>query len=86
MSVAAAVDGVGVCAGAKVAKLAIATNNEIAYEYAFLGDKEQSFAWLDKARAEKSGALENIKIVHPLEQWHSDPRYSTLLKQLGLPQ
>ena len=59
---------------------------EIAYEYAFLGDKEQSFAWLDKARAEKSGALENIKIVHPLEQWHSDPRYSALLKQLGLPQ
>ena len=59
---------------------------EIAYEYAFLGDKEQSFAWLDKARAEKSGALENIKIVHPLEQWHSDPRFSALLKQLGLPQ
>jgi serine/threonine protein kinase/Tfp pilus assembly protein PilF len=59
---------------------------EIAYEYAFLGDKEQSFAWLDKARAEKSGALQSIKIVHPLEQWHSDPRYSTLLKQLGLPQ
>src|ERR1700756_535376 len=59
---------------------------EIAYAYAFLGDKEQSFAWLDKARAEKSGALENIKIVHPLEQWHSDPRFSALLKQLGLPQ
>ena len=59
---------------------------EIAYEYAFLGDKEQSFAWLDKARAEKSGALENIKIIRPLEQWHSDPRYSALLKQLGLPQ
>jgi serine/threonine protein kinase/Tfp pilus assembly protein PilF len=59
---------------------------EIAYEYAFLGDKEQSFAWLDKARVEKSGALENIKIIRPLEQWHSDPRYSTLLKQLGLPQ
>ena len=59
---------------------------EIAYAYAFLGDKEQSFAWLDKARVEKSGALENIKIIRPLEQWHSDPRYSALLKQLGLPQ
>jgi serine/threonine protein kinase len=59
---------------------------EIAYDYAFLGDKEQTFAWLDKARAEKSGALENIKIILPLEQWHSDPRYSNLLKQLGLPQ
>jgi tetratricopeptide (TPR) repeat protein len=59
---------------------------EIAYAYAFLGDKEQSFAWLDKARVEKSGALENIKIIRPLQQWHSDPRYSALLKQLGLPQ
>jgi TolB-like protein len=59
---------------------------EIAYDYASIGDKEQTFAWLEKARAEKSGALENIKIVRPLEQWHSDPRYSDLLKQLGLPQ
>lgn len=59
---------------------------EIADDYAALGDKEQTFAWLDKARAEKSGGLENIKIVRPLEQWHSDPRYVELLKQLGLPQ
>ena len=59
---------------------------EIAYDYAFLGDKEETFAWLQKARAEKSGALESIKIVRPLEQWHSDPRYVDLLKQLGLPQ
>ena len=59
---------------------------EIAYDYAELGDKEQTFAWLDKARAEKSSELENIKIVRPLEQWHNDPRYTGLLKQLGLPQ
>jgi len=58
---------------------------EIAYEYAYVGDREQTFAWLDKARAEKSSALENLKIVRSLEQWHSDPRYSDLLKQLGLP-
>lgn len=59
---------------------------EIAYDYAEIGDKEQTFAWLDKARAEKSGALESIKIIRPLDQWHSDPRYSALLKQLGLPE
>jgi len=59
---------------------------EIAYEYAYLGDKEQTFAWLEKARAEKAGALESIKTLRPLEQWHSDPRYSDLLKGLGLPQ
>jgi eukaryotic-like serine/threonine-protein kinase len=60
--------------------------SEIAYLYAALGDKEQAFAWLDKARAEKSGGLESVKIVRALDQWHSDPRYIDLLKQLGLPQ
>lgn len=59
---------------------------EIAYDYAFLGDKEQTFAWLDKAQGEKSGQLENIKVVRELEQWHKDPRYVALLKRLGLPQ
>ena len=60
--------------------------SEIAYLYALLGDKEQTFAWLDKARAEKAGGLEPVKIVRALDQWHSDPRYIDLLKQLGLPQ
>ncbi len=59
---------------------------EIAYLYAQLGDKEQTFAWLDKARAERAGGLEAIKIVRALEPWHSDPRYVALLKDLGLPQ
>jgi len=58
----------------------------IAYDYSFLGDKEQTFAWLDKARAEKSGQLQNIKVVRSLDPFHSDPRYRDLLKQLGLPQ
>jgi eukaryotic-like serine/threonine-protein kinase len=60
--------------------------SEIAYLYALLGDKEQTFTWLDKARAEKAGGLEPVKIVHALDQWHSDPRYVALLKDLGLPQ
>jgi tetratricopeptide (TPR) repeat protein len=59
---------------------------EIAYLYASLGDKEQAFAWLDKARAEKSSGVEPVKIVRVLDQWHNDPRYIDLLKQMGLPQ
>ncbi len=59
---------------------------EIAYLYASIGDKEQAFAWLDKARAEKSSGVEPVKIVKALDQWHNDPRYIDLLKQLGLPQ
>jgi serine/threonine protein kinase/cytochrome c-type biogenesis protein CcmH/NrfG len=60
--------------------------SEIAYLYAFLGDKEQTFTWLEKARVERSGGLEPVKIVRALDKWHSDPRYIALLKDLGLPQ
>jgi tetratricopeptide (TPR) repeat protein len=70
----------------QLAKRRYADPSEIAYLYAQLGDKEQTFAWLDKARAEKSGGLEPVKIVRALDQWHGDPRYIDLLKQLGLPQ
>jgi serine/threonine protein kinase/tetratricopeptide (TPR) repeat protein len=70
----------------QLAKRRYADPSEIAYLYAQLGDKEQAFAWLDKARAEKSGGLEPVKVVRALEQWHSDPRYVDLLKSLGLPQ
>ena len=59
---------------------------DIAFRYAELGDKEQTFAWLDKALAEKSGQLEFIKVFRPLDPWHSDPRYIELLKKMGLPQ
>ncbi|MGA9799310.1 MAG: tetratricopeptide repeat protein [Terriglobales bacterium] len=60
--------------------------SEIAYLYASLGDKEQCFAWLDQARAERAGGLEPVKIIRALDQWHGDPRYVALLKELGLPQ
>jgi serine/threonine protein kinase/Tfp pilus assembly protein PilF len=57
---------------------------DIAYLYAAVGDKEQTFVWLDKAVAEKAGGLENIKSTPELDPWHSDPRYLDLLKRLGL--
>ena len=44
---------------------------EIAYLYASIGDKEQTFAWLDKARAEKSsgaGARQNRPGPGPVAQ------------------
>jgi hypothetical protein len=56
----------------------------IAYDCAEMGDKEQTFAWLDKALAERSGGLEGIMTVRSLDKWHSDPRYVQLLKQMNL--
>ena len=51
----------------------------IAYESAILGDKEQTFFWLQKAYSERSGGLQFIKIAKPLEPFRSDPRYVDLL-------
>jgi serine/threonine protein kinase/Tfp pilus assembly protein PilF len=59
---------------------------EIAANYAAIGDKDQAFAWLDKAYAEKSDLLAWIKIIVPFDSIRSDPRYPALLKKMGLPQ
>lgn len=57
---------------------------DIAYDYADLGDKEQTFIWLDKALTDKAGGLEVVKIVPSLDPWRSDPCYLDLLKRMGL--
>jgi Tfp pilus assembly protein PilF len=56
----------------------------IGYDYAELGDKEQAFFWLDKAFAESAGGLQVLKAVPSMDQWHSEPKYLHLLKQLNL--
>ena len=58
----------------------------IAFDYALIGDKEQAFAWLEKAYAEKAGSQQYLKIAHPLDALRSDPRFVNLLKRMGLPQ
>src|SRR2546429_852394 len=58
----------------------------IAYCYAELGDRDQTFAWLDKAMAEKSDGLERLKVVRAMDPLRTDPRYIELLKKMGLPQ
>ena len=57
----------------------------IGYQYAKLGDKDQAFAWLEKAYTEKAGSLQNIKIAPSLDSLYADPRYSNLLNRMGLP-
>jgi hypothetical protein len=54
-------------------------------QYAFLGEREQAFTWLEKAYAEKSGFIMYLK-SHPwFDSLRSDPRYTDLLKRMGLP-
>lgn len=63
--------------------------NESAYQvaeaYAFRGDTEKAFEWLERAYAARDGGLSEIKGDPFLRRIESDPRYSLFLKRLGLP-
>ena len=61
-------------------------SSDIAYTYARLGDKDQAFFWLEKAYSQKAEGLQFIKVANPMDPFRSDPRYTDLLKRMGLPQ
>jgi TolB-like protein/Tfp pilus assembly protein PilF len=58
----------------------------IALNYAAMGEKDQAFAWLEKAAAEKSAFIGYLKVDPHYDSLRSDPRYAALLKRMGLPQ
>jgi tetratricopeptide (TPR) repeat protein len=58
----------------------------IGFIYAKAGDKDQAFAWLEKALKEKSDASQYLKTNHLADSLRSDPRYADMLKRMGMPQ
>ena len=52
--------------------------------YAGLGKKDDAFAWLEKAYADRSMVLAQINIDPDFESLHSDARYGDLLRRMGL--
>ncbi len=57
----------------------------IAWIYIGLGDKDKAFVWLDKAFAERSGGLRQIKTDPIYDPLRSDPRFTDLLRRMKLP-
>jgi tetratricopeptide (TPR) repeat protein len=49
-----------------------------------LGDKDAAFRWLQVARDERSGSLILMKIVPYWDPLRSDPRFASLLHDVGL--
>ncbi len=56
-----------------------------AADYAMLGEKDAAFAALDKAFVSRAGVVD-INVDPRLENIRSDPRYTDLLRRVGLPQ
>jgi TolB-like protein/Tfp pilus assembly protein PilF len=55
------------------------------WAYAGLGDKDEAFAWLEKAYAERRGRLASLQVEPMLEPLRTDPRFSDLARRVGLP-
>ena len=58
----------------------------IAALYSDLGDKDQAFRWLDTAYQERDWQLEGLKTDFYLDSLRSDPRFTELVRKVGLPQ
>ena len=57
----------------------------IAEVFAVLGEKDQTFVWLEKALRERDPRLiESLKNQHRFDPVRSDPRFTDLLRRIGL--
>jgi tetratricopeptide (TPR) repeat protein len=55
----------------------------IAYVYAFCGDADKAFEWLDKAVAYQDGGLAEIVTENLFDNIRSDPRWLPFLRKIG---
>jgi TolB-like protein/tetratricopeptide (TPR) repeat protein len=58
----------------------------IAAVYAYRGESDEAFKWLDRAYAEKDPLLYAIKYRTEFDKLHDDPRYGAFLKKMNLPE
>ena len=64
--------------------------SEMAYQiaeiYGWRGQKDEAFAWLDRAFAQRDGGLISLKLDEIMASLRTDPRYKTLLRKMNLPE
>jgi TolB-like protein/Tfp pilus assembly protein PilF len=59
---------------------------QIAWAYAGLGDNDQAFAWLERAYEERRIRMQWLNVDPLLARLRSDPRFTDLVRRMGLPQ
>jgi tetratricopeptide (TPR) repeat protein len=68
---------------ALIAKYEKEASYDIAYVYAFCGDADKAFEWLDKAIASQDPGLAGIVTENLFDKIHSDPRWLPFLRKIG---
>jgi TolB-like protein/Tfp pilus assembly protein PilF len=58
---------------------------QVAEVYAWRGERDQAFEWLERAIRQKDGGLEELKGDPLLAPLHADPRYAAMLGKLNFP-
>ena len=58
---------------------------QIAEVYAFRGEADKAFEWLERAYAQRDGGLPEMKGDPLLKNLEADPRYKAFLKKMRLP-
>ncbi|MFI4890384.1 MAG: TIR domain-containing protein [Steroidobacterales bacterium] len=58
---------------------------QVAEVYAWRGEKEKAFEWLERAYRQSDAGLTNLKADPQLTSLHSDPRFATMLRTLNFP-
>jgi hypothetical protein len=58
--------------------------SEIAHVYAWTGNPDAAFEWLNKALAIREAGIINSRQVSLLDPLHSDPRWQAFIEQLGV--
>jgi tetratricopeptide (TPR) repeat protein len=57
---------------------------QIAEVYAYRGDKDKAFEWLERARRQRDPGLGDLLKDPLLENLHDDPRWNAFLRTMGL--
>lgn len=68
-----------------IVKYAYSAAYQIARIYAWRGEKDRAFEWLDRARAQRDGGLTIVMVDPLLRGLRSDARYHSLLRAINLP-
>jgi tetratricopeptide (TPR) repeat protein len=70
----------------ELAKTKYVDPGSIGYDYAFMGDNDAAFRWLNRAVDERAESVQSIQVVRSADHLRSDPRYTAILNRMGFSQ